>query len=351
MKIINCFSGMTLCIFLQGCSSLYNTEVLTSKSQTTNKCDKLNKVLETVERYYIVKTPFNELVNITINGVIYELKDELSHEALEGLTHVHANDGDSKSTAYLKLIEMVTIVKANTKYSIEEIVRISLIALMSHLDPYSIYINRNIQSYPKPDRIKPFHAELLNHEFLYLSVQTFDAEVVKNIQYEIEHADRRTKGIILDLRNNTGGLFSQAIDTVDLFVSEGIIISAKGRDIHNVTTFRATPVKTITDLPLVILVNKRSASSSEIVSGALQDLHRATIIGEKTFGKGTIQAIIPLTEDKQEAIKLTIAKYYLPNGRLVDHKIVPDIQIIQDTYHNQKEDKQLQRAVKFLDSK
>ena len=350
MKIINCFAGMTLYIFLQGCSSLYNTEVLTPKSQTTNKCDKLNKVLETVERYYIVKTSFNELVNITINGVISELKDELSPEAVNSLKQVFANDKDLKNEAYLKLASMVAIVTSSTKNSSEETIRISLKVLMDHLDPYSMYINRYTQSYPKPDRIKPFHAEMLHNAFLYLSVQTFDADVTNNIQYAIQHSDNHTKGIILDLRNNTGGLLNQAIGTVDLFISEGIIITEKGRDTHNVTTFTATPGKTITDLPLVILVNKRSASSSEIVSGALQDLHRATIIGEKTFGKGTIQAIIPISKDKKEAIKLTIAKYYLPNGKLVDHKIIPDIEIIQDGIDSKQEDQQLQGAVKFLNA-
>jgi len=142
----------------------------------------------------------------------------------------------------------------------------------------------------------------------------------------IKKYKKKTKGIVLDLRNNPGGLLTQAINATNLFVDKGVIVSQKGRDKKNKEEHKANKSTTLTKVPMVVLVNGGSASASEIVSGALQDLKRAVIIGEKTFGKGSVQVILPITKDNKEAVKLTIAKYYLPSGRTIQAVgITPDI--------------------------
>ena len=134
----------------------------------------------------------------------------------------------------------------------------------------------------------------------------------------------KTEGLILDLRNNPGGLLDQATGVVDLFVEEGVIVSQKGKLKSENTNYKAHKKDTNTNTPIVILVNGGSASASEIVAGALQDFNRSIIIGEKTFGKGSVQVVMPIGEN--EALKLTVARYYLPSGRTIQALgVTPDI--------------------------
>ena len=134
------------------------------------------------------------------------------------------------------------------------------------------------------------------------------------------------KGIVLDLRNNPGGLLNQAIGVVDMFVKDGVIVSQKGKIPEENLIYNATRRDTDTNTPLVILVNGGSASASEIVSGALQDHKRAVIVGKKTFGKGSVQVVMPISQD--EALRLTIARYYLPSGRTIQAVgVTPDVEV------------------------
>jgi carboxyl-terminal processing protease len=126
------------------------------------------------------------------------------------------------------------------------------------------------------------------------------------------------KGLVLDLRFNPGGRLEQAEKLVDLFVEEGVIVSTKGRNRPQSVT-RAQKEGTLPNFPLAVLVNEGSASASEVVAGALQDLKRATVVGERSFGKGSVQEVIPL-DDREGELKLTVAYYYLPSGRLVHKK-------------------------------
>jgi carboxyl-terminal processing protease len=130
--------------------------------------------------------------------------------------------------------------------------------------------------------------------------------------------DTGMKGLILDLRFNPGGRLDQAIKVVNLFVKEGIIVSTKGRN-RPETVVRATGEGTLPYFPMIVLVNAHSASAAEIVSGSLKDNHRALVVGERTYGKGSVQELIPL-EDNGGELKLTVAYYYLPSGRLVHRK-------------------------------
>jgi Periplasmic protease len=121
-------------------------------------------------------------------------------------------------------------------------------------------------------------------------------------------------------------LLDQAIDLVDLFVDKGNIVSQKGRNESDNKTYNASKGTTLTKVPMVVLINGGSASASEIVSGALQDHKRAVLVGKNTFGKGSVQVVLPITDE--EAIKLTIARYYLPSGRTIQAVgVKPDIEV------------------------
>ncbi|SFV68219.1 Carboxyl-terminal protease [hydrothermal vent metagenome] len=183
--------------------------------------------------------------------------------------------------------------------------------------PLKIKITRDII------KIQSVYAKKIEDNILYLHVTSFDQKVVKEVKEAIGkyHA---AKGIILDLRNNPGGLLNQAVGLVDMFVKKGDIVSQKGKVARENTSYPAHAKDTDTHTPIVTLVNSGSASASEIVSGALQDFNRSVIVGEKTFGKGSVQIVMPI--GKEEALKLTVARYYLPSGRTIQNVgVTPDI--------------------------
>lgn len=185
--------------------------------------------------------------------------------------------------------------------------------------PLKIKITRDII---KIDSVYPKTVEG-EKGILYLRITSFDQKVVESVKKAI--ADRNdTQGIILDLRNNPGGLLDQATGLVDMFVPQGVIVSQRGRNENETIEYKAHTTDTDTKTPIVTLVNGGSASASEIVSGALQDFNRTVVVGEKTFGKGSVQIVIPV--GREEALKLTIARYYLPSGRTIQNKgVTPDI--------------------------
>lgn len=140
----------------------------------------------------------------------------------------------------------------------------------------------------------------------------------------------RIKGYVLDLRNNPGGLLDQAISVSDAFLDKGEIVSIRGRRVEEVRRFRARTGDLAGGKPVVVLVNGGAASASEIVAGALQDNHRATIVGTRSFGKGSVQTILPMGPSVG-ALRLTTARYYTPSGQSIQAKgIVPDIEVIQE---------------------
>ncbi|MFT5836087.1 MAG: carboxyl-terminal processing protease [Sulfurimonas sp.] len=200
-------------------------------------------------------------------------------------------------------------------------------------DPIEITIVRKGEAKPLPIKIvrgvitiESVYTKTIGKDILYVRVTSFDKKVVDDVMKAIKKKKAMTKGIVLDLRNNPGGLLDQAVGLVDLFVDEGDIVSQKGRKESDNQTYKAKKSNTVTSVPLVVLVNGGSASASEIVSGALQDHKRGVILGENTFGKGSVQVVLPIT--KKEAIKLTIARYYLPSGRTIQAVgVKPDIDV------------------------
>lgn len=169
----------------------------------------------------------------------------------------------------------------------------------------------------------------------YMKITSFTEKTYDDLENAIETIKKQVpndklKGYVLDLRLNPGGLLDQAVSVSDAFLKRGEIVSTRGRDPKDVTRFDAKPKQTdeINGKPLIVLVNGGSASASEIVAGALQDLRRATVVGTQSFGKGSVQTIIPLGENG--ALRLTTALYYTPSGKSIQGKgITPDVKVDQ----------------------
>ncbi|NEW60185.1 S41 family peptidase [Sulfurovum sp. bin170] len=173
--------------------------------------------------------------------------------------------------------------------------------------------------------IQSVYAKTIGDDILYLRITSFDQKVVSSMTKSIsEHPE--AKGFVIDLRNNPGGLLNQAIGVVDMFIDHGVIVSQKGKVASENLIYNARPSNSDIKTPIVILVNDGSASASEIVSGALQDHKRAIVIGKKTFGKGSVQIVMPV--GNSESLRLTIARYYLPSGRTIQAVgVTPDIEV------------------------
>jgi len=177
-------------------------------------------------------------------------------------------------------------------------------------------------------KIKSVRFDTLEPGFGYLRISSFQSHTVEGLRQAIDQLKKdnseKLKGIILDLRNNPGGILNAAVGVSDMFLNKGMIVYTEGRIKDSKLKFNAKPNAKLPDIPLIVLVNAGSASASEIVAGALQDHGRGIIMGEKTFGKGSVQTILPMNNNA--ALKLTTARYYTPNGRSIQASgITPDI--------------------------
>jgi len=200
--------------------------------------------------------------------------------------------------------------------------------------------------------IQSVKSDLLDNNIGYLRLTSFNENSAQQIKKRINELDKdkKTKAFILDLRNNPGGLLSQAIKITDYFLDNGEIVSTKSRKASENRKWFARDGDLTDGKPLVVLINYGSASASEIVAGALKDHKRAIILGENSYGKGSVQSIIPLRNDG--AIRLTIAKYYLPSGTSISEVgVTPDIKISEDGDEfkiKTETDNQLNYAIKLL---
>lgn len=179
-------------------------------------------------------------------------------------------------------------------------------------------------------KVASVRTEKLSGDIGYVRITQFQENTGGELAATIENwlADGQLNGIILDLRNNPGGVLDAAVEVVDSFISKGLIVYTKGRTPSAELSYSATQHTPAGNIPTVVLINGGSASASEIVAGALQDHQRAVIVGTQSFGKGSVQSVLPITEDS--AIKLTTARYFTPNGRSIQAQgIKPDIWVEQ----------------------
>ena len=201
-------------------------------------------------------------------------------------------------------------------------------------------------------QIKSVKSDLLEKNIGYIRLTSFNENSGKQIKREINklEKDKKVKAYILDLRNNPGGLLSQAIRISDFFLEDGEIVSTKSRKTSENRKWFAKKGDLTNGKTLVVLINYGSASASEIVAGALKDHKRAILIGENSFGKGSVQSIIPLKNEG--AIRITVAKYYLPSGKSISQVgVSPDIEVDEesdDFLIKTKTDNQLNYAIKLI---
>ena len=201
---------------------------------------------------------------------------------------------------------------------------ITITVVRDKKEPFDVKMNRDTI------KIESVKSSQEGDDVGYVRISTFSENADSGLQKAINELDKKMggkeKGFILDLRNDPGGLLQQAIAVSDVFMEKGEVVSTRGRGPDQVERYTATKGDLTNGKPLVVLINGGSASASEIVAGALQDQKRATVIGTRSFGKGSVQTIIPL--GNEGAIRLTTQRYFTPSGRSIQAKgIDPDIQI------------------------
>lgn len=179
-------------------------------------------------------------------------------------------------------------------------------------------------------KIQSVKNDIKDDEVAYIRITSFSEDTDKMVEKAVKKAQKelkgKLKGLVIDVRNNPGGLLDQAVNISDLFLNQGEIVSTRSRNEEDTVKYTANPGDIAENLPIVILINDGSASASEIVAGALQDHKRAVVLGEKSFGKGSVQTVIPL--GKYGAMRLTTARYYTPSGRSIQATgIVPDVEV------------------------
>jgi carboxyl-terminal processing protease len=186
-------------------------------------------------------------------------------------------------------------------------------------------------------KVKSVKNKLLEKDYGYVRISSFQSATGQNLVDAVEELkkenERPLKGVILDLRNNPGGVLNAAVEVSDAFLNSGLIVFTEGRIKNSEMRFNATQGDVINGAPIVVLINGGSASASEIVAGALQDQKRAVIMGEKSFGKGSVQTILPTSNNA--AVKLTTARYFTPSGRSIQAEgIEPDVKLARVKLEN-----------------
>ena len=362
-----------------------------SYSKSTNelyeKIDLFSEVLETIKQEYVDEIDQAEVMDSAINGVLQSLDPYsayMSPKSFEGMqTDTRGEFGglgieigmESGVVKVIAPIDDTPAAKAGIKAG-DYIVRINneqvqgkslteAVELMR--GPVGTEINLTVRRRNEKKalefkikraviEVKSVEAKIIGDEkeIGYLRLKSFNENSDKQLLSYINNFEKNSKlnGYILDLRNNPGGLLTQAINITDFFLDDGEIVSTKGRKINETRRFFSRKGDEISGKPLIVIINQGSASASEIVSGALKDHKRAIILGEHTYGKGSVQSIIPLKNGG--GIRLTISKYYLPSGKSIsDVGVMPDIFVEEkgdDFRINSDTDNQLDYAIKLLKS-
>jgi carboxyl-terminal processing protease len=360
------FASVTVALSLLFSANLFAQSTHDTKEEASRleALAKFTKVISIVEQYNVDDITIEELIDKALQGMMNNLDahsnflTQKDYKRLKvqtdgefgglgitvgirdgALTVIAPIEGTPADKAGLKSGDI--ILKINKESTLNMTIDEAVSIMRGKVgDPIDITIVRKGEAKPLPIhiirgiiKIESVYTKTIGDNILYVRVTSFDKKVVEDVVKAIKKKKAMTEGIVLDLRNNPGGLLDQAVGLVDVFVDEGQIVSQKGRKESDDQVYKASSSTTVTDVPLVVLVNGGSASASEIVSGALQDHRRAVIIGENTFGKGSVQVVLPITD--KEAIKLTIARYYLPSGRTIQAVgVKPDIEVFPGEVKN-----------------
>ncbi len=330
------------------------------RSQTYRMLELFGDVLNTVERQYVTEIDETKLIESAIDGMLTsldphsgylnsesfdEMRDQTRGEygglgievtSEDGVVKVIAPMDDTPAAkAGIKAGDYITGVNGASVLgmSVSDAVKqmrgkpgeaVVLSIAREKSDPFDVEIVREV--------IQPKSAVArMEGDYGYLRVSAFNertTDEAERVFGELRAANPNMKGLILDLRNNPGGLLDQAVGLSDLFLEGGEIVSQRGRNARDVERYNARAGDIAEGLPMVVLINTGSASAAEIVAGALQDRKRAELVGLTSFGKGSVQTVIPLRGGMDGALKLTTARYYTPSGRSIQKTgIEPDLEV------------------------
>tara|TARA_B100000886_G_scaffold339083_1_gene303503 strand:+ start:1394 stop:2488 length:1095 start_codon:yes stop_codon:yes gene_type:complete len=363
------------------------TNSVFSKNDLYEKIDLFGEVLENIKKEYVDDVDQSEVMESAINGVLQSLDPYSAYMSPELFKEMQTDtrgefgglgieigmeagvvkvispiDGTPAAKAGIKAGDY--IVKIG-KEQVQGKSLMEAVKLMRGPIGTSIDLTVRRKNFKKPLKFKitrriievqSVKSEIISKEknIGYLRLKSFnensDNQFLKILK-KFEN-NNKIKGYVIDLRNNPGGLLTQAINITDFFLDDGEIVSTKGRKVSETRKFFARKGDEIKGKPIVVLINNGSASAAEIFAGALKDHKRAIILGENSYGKGSVQSIIPLTNGG--GIRLTISKYYLPSGKSISEVgVTPDIfveEIGEDFKINSEKDNQLNYAINLFNS-
>jgi carboxyl-terminal processing protease len=332
------------------------------RAQTYKMLELFGDVLDTVERQYVTEVDDQKLIEAAIDGMLTSLdphsgylnpssfddmRDQTKGEygglgievtSEDGVVKVISPmDGTPAARAGIKAGDYITAVNGESVLglTVNEAVKqmrgrageaVTLTIAREKTDPFDVKVTREV--------IKPKSAVArMEGDYGYLRVSAFNEKTTDETEQafaELKAKNPNMKGLILDLRNNPGGLLDQAVGVTDLFLEGGEIVSQRGRDPRDVERYNARSGDITGGLPMVVVINSGSASAAEIVAGALQDRKRAELVGLTSFGKGSVQTVIPMRGGMDGALKLTTARYYTPSGRSIQKTgISPDLEVAE----------------------
>lgn len=368
---------------------LINTINLTAyaKNELYEKIDLFGEVLEKIKKDYVNEVDQSEMIDSAINGVLQSLDPYSAYMSPELFKEMQTDTKGKfgglgieigMESGVVKVISPIDDTPASkagikagdyiVKIGNEQVQGKSLMdAVKLMRGPIGTSINLTVRrkNLKKPLEFKIkreiIEVQSVNSDIIskdknlgYIRLKSFNENSDKQILKSIKEFEKnpKIKGYVLDLRNNPGGLLTQAINITDFFLNDGEIVSTKGRKISETRKFFAKRGDEIKGKPIIVLINNGSASASEIFAGALKDHKRAVILGENSYGKGSVQSIIPLGNGG--GIRLTISKYYLPSGKSISEVgVTPDI-LVEEAGDNFKiktdKDNQLNYAIKLFNS-
>jgi carboxyl-terminal processing protease len=350
-----------ICLFVGGALFLNGSdgEVGADTQDVYKNIEVFTEVLRQIEKSYVEPPDPQELIYGAIKGMVHNLDPHSSFMTKEEYRELMQETKGSftgigvEITVKDNVLTVVSPIEGTPAYKVgmkagDKIIKIEDVrtkdmtlmeAVKKIRGPKGTKVNLTIM---REGEAKPLEFSItrgviplisVRHYFLtpeigYVRISNFQSKTVKDLSTALEEMEkeREIKGLILDLRNNPGGLLSQAIDVSDLFLNSGLIVSTKGRISSQDITATAHTDKKSRVYPIIVLVNSGSASAAEIVAGALQDNKRALVLGTRSFGKGSVQTILPLSDGS--GLRLTTARYYTPSGKSIQLSgIVPDIEL------------------------
>jgi carboxyl-terminal processing protease len=333
------------------------TEKGQKEAETYRHLETFANVLDLLQKHYVDKVNSSEVLIGAINGMLSSLDPHSSYMSPDDFKELQEDTRGSFSGIGIEVtvrdgvLTVVSPIVGTPAYKEgvkagDQIVRINDISTQGMTLPDAVKQLRGNQGEKVSISIRrkglnelldmvfvrdiiphySVNAEELGDGFHYIQVTSFQATTTRDFKEELRKAGqkRRIRGIVLDLRNNPGGLLDQAVQLADVLLEDGVIVTTRGREKENDMHFEAHQGEKKYTFPVVVLVNGGSASASEIVAGSLQDHKRAVILGTRTFGKGSVQTVVPLPNGA--GVRLTTARYYTPSGRSIQATgIVPDM--------------------------